>query len=410
MVQAFELMVDALPEPMLLVTLSGSVVAANEAMRHMLGTSFVKGRQYDASELFRTSPQQIRDYLGLCSGVRQFIPGALKLRFYSEPELDLLCEGAAVTNLSSGEHYIVLRLKPKAAGVDRFLGLNDQIESLNHEIAERRKVEEELRKARNEIADHAAGLDRRVQEKTADLRATIDELEAFSYSVSHDLRSPLRAITAYSRQLLDNAGSCTREAAIPLNGIHSASLRMDRFITDLLAYSQISRAERKLESIDIEKLIRELILQHPILNQSQSFIQIVSPLPSVIGDAPSLEQCISNLLTNAVKFMRFGVEPKIVISAEKVFNLNVDNSTTHEVGAADRVRLWFEDNGIGISRNDVLRIFLLFERVNPQSAYEGTGVGLAIVKRAVERMGGSVGVKSVLSEGSRFWIELQMGH
>ena len=141
----FKRIADVLPEPMLLVTASGRVVTANQALRQMLGPGFVVGRHYDISELFRMPREQVREYLKLCSGVRQFLPGSLKLYFYSGVELDLQCEGVGIESSSAPEQLILLRLRPKTAVAEQFRILNDQIELLNSEIGKRIKIEEVIR-------------------------------------------------------------------------------------------------------------------------------------------------------------------------------------------------------------------------------------------------------------------------
>ncbi|HSY43538.1 MAG TPA: ATP-binding protein [Candidatus Acidoferrum sp.] len=143
----FNRIADVLPEPMLLVTVRGRVAAVNQTLRQMLGTAFVTGRQYDVSEIFRTPGEQIKEYLRLCSGVRQFLPGALKFHFYSTAELDLRCEGVGVDGSTSSEPLILLRLKSKTAAVERFQALNEQIELLNDEIGKRIKAEEANRRS-----------------------------------------------------------------------------------------------------------------------------------------------------------------------------------------------------------------------------------------------------------------------
>ena len=137
-----EWIAEVLPEPMMLVTVGGRVIAANRTLRQILGTGFVVGRQYDVSEIFRTPGEQIREYLRLCSGVRQFLPGSLKLHFYSEAELDLRCEGVGIDSSNFPEQIILLRLKAKVAAAERFRTLNEQIDALNSEIGKRIKAEE----------------------------------------------------------------------------------------------------------------------------------------------------------------------------------------------------------------------------------------------------------------------------
>jgi PAS domain S-box-containing protein len=138
----FEWIADVLPEPMMLVTARGNVLAANRTLRQILGTGFVVGRQYDVSEIFRTPREQIREYLRLCSGVRQFLPGSLKLHFYSAAELDLRCEGVGIDSSNFPEQIILLRLKAKTVAGERFRTLNEQIDALNTETGKRIKAED----------------------------------------------------------------------------------------------------------------------------------------------------------------------------------------------------------------------------------------------------------------------------
>jgi signal transduction histidine kinase len=172
----------------------------------------------------------------------------------------------------------------------------------------------------------------------------------------------------------------------------SAAQRMDRLITDVLNYSSASRRSLHLQAVDLKKLLEEAIRNHPEFQPPRAEIQIQAPLPRVLAHEPSLMQCANNLLSNAVKFVLPGGVPKVIVRSESIGEL---------------VRVWFEDNGIGISPGDKERIFSLFGRLHPVSDFEGTGIGLAIVRKAIERMGGQVGVESEPGQGSRFWIQLK---
>lgn len=251
----------------------------------------------------------------------------------------------------------------------------------------------EMVQARETVAERRAELERLVGERTARLQQTIAQLEEFSYSVSHDLRSPARAMQAYSEALLQDYGSrLDAEARELLERINRSGRRMDRLIQDLLTYTRISRRELPLERVSVAKLVPEIVQQYPELHAERAQIELpTAPIPDVVAHEPSLTQVISNLLTNAVKFVEPGRRPHVEIGFEL---------------ADQRVRLWFKDNGIGVPQKHQERLFGMFERVHKDRGFEGNGIGLAIVRKAVERMNGRVGVMSDGVSGSRFWIEL----
>jgi PAS domain S-box-containing protein len=234
-------------------------------------------------------------------------------------------------------------------------------------------------------------LERMVEERTENLKASVAELEAFSYSISHDMRAPLRAMLGFSEILQEEYGPQLDEQANRfLDRIRTASARMDNLIQDVLSFSRISRGELPMEPIDPLVLIRELIESYPNLRASQIGILLPQEMPLVLANSAALTQCVSNLLGNAVKFVAPGVKPVVRISAQ---------------AASGRVKIWFKDNGIGIKEEDARRIFEIFQRVD--RSHEGTGIGLAIVKKAAERMGGTVGVESKPGQGASFWLDLQ---
>jgi signal transduction histidine kinase len=237
-----------------------------------------------------------------------------------------------------------------------------------------------------------ASLETRVAERTAELRQMVEEMEGFSYSVSHDLRSPLRSLAGYAEALLeDYCDELPPGAKSYCDRIVRAARRMDSLTQDVLAYTRVTRCEMEITSVNVDSLIAEVIEQYPALGASAADIRTHGPLGFVKGHVPSLIQCFSNLLGNAVKFVPEGTRPRVDIRA---------------VRHGQRRRISVRDNGSGVAPADHARIFRMFERAAGKKV-PGTGIGLAIVKKAVERMGGSIGIISALGEGAEFWIELE---
>jgi PAS domain S-box-containing protein len=278
------------------------------------------------------------------------------------------------------------------------------------DITERKRVEQRLEKL--------------VAERTARLTETVGELEAFSYTIAHDMRAPLRAMQSFATILtLDYMEKLDDNGKQLLARIGLSASRLDHLIQDVLNYSKIVGSDLRLEPLDPQSLLEEIIHSYPNLQPSAADITISGPLPPLLGNRAALTQVFSNLLGNAVKFVPPGVRPRVVIRAESerpgiaVSEPSITTSLVHPssaptlhhsttpIGAS--VRLWFEDNGIGIGRDAQKRLFQMFQRVHHPGLYDGTGMGLAIVRKAVERMGGRVGVESEPGKGSRFWLELK---
>jgi signal transduction histidine kinase len=260
----------------------------------------------------------------------------------------------------------------------------------------------ELAKQRRIIEAQAQTLERQNEQQHVQIRTIQDlneklklanaELEAFSYSVSHDLRSPLRAMQGYAHTLAEEyQEKLDAQAREYLQRISKAAVRMDALVQDVLAYTRLAKAEIQIGRVDLEGLIHDIVRDSRGLNQAHASVSIKSPLHAVLGHEACLTQCLSNLLENSAKFVAVGTPPKITIRTER-----------HDT----QVRIWVEDNGIGIDPGHYSRIFQMFGRVHHNNAYEGTGMGLTIVKKAVERMNGQLGVQSTLGAGSQFWIQL----
>jgi signal transduction histidine kinase/DNA-binding response OmpR family regulator len=236
-------------------------------------------------------------------------------------------------------------------------------------------------------------LERRVRERTASLEEMIRELNTFAYTVAHDLRAPVRAMQTSGHLLLEDfspqLGELGQDLALR---IVRAGERMDALIRDLLSYSRLSREDVTLAKVDLNSVVRPILQElESQVPAARGQVRAEGPLPEVLGNETMLRQALTNLVSNGLKFVAPGRKPQVIIRAE-----------TRE----GRVRIWVEDNGIGIAKEYHDRLFRVFERFHAGDRYPGTGIGLAIVRRALERMSGSSGVISEQGMGSRFWIEL----
>ncbi len=229
----------------------------------------------------------------------------------------------------------------------------------------------------------------RLRRLTETLQQTNSDLEAFAYTVSHDLRAPLRAMEGFAEALLEDCGQALGPRGADYAGrIVRAARSMDRLVRDLLDYSRLSREDLGLHQVALEEAVDEALAE---VVAEGCEIRVERPLPRVRGHRRMLVRVVGNLISNAVKFVPPDRTPRVRVRAEE---------------RGGRVRLWVEDNGIGVPPRQRERIFGLFERLHGPEAYPGTGLGLAIVRKAVERMGGRAGVESEPGRGSRFWVEL----
>lgn len=255
------------------------------------------------------------------------------------------------------------------------------------DLSDRKALEEELLRVN-------ASLEHRIRERTADLEDALKEMAAFSYSIAHDLKAPLRAMTGFAQALSEDFGEPLGETGRGLTRrISDAATNMNQMIEDLLTYSRLTRAEILCHPLDPDRVLDDVLRTLDAEIQSrEAEIAVERPLPPVLGHEITLGQVFANLISNAVKFVAPGVRPRV-----RIFGEERENS----------VRICVEDNGIGIAPEYHKKVFGIFERLNPASEYPGTGIGLAIVNRAIERMKGRVGVESLNGRGSRFWIELR---
>jgi signal transduction histidine kinase len=257
-----------------------------------------------------------------------------------------------------------------------------------HEITARKQVEEEIRRVNAE-------LEARVAERTEELQARHREMEAFTYSVSHDLKAPLRGIDGYSRLLLtDHADRLDDEGRLFVETIRRATVHMGRLIDDLLTYSRVERSRPTLGRIDPAAVIRQLVSERQReLAEGGVQLKLQLDCQAATGEREGLAMVVRNLLDNAIKFT-VGREPR---------RIEID---CREEGG--RCRICVADNGPGFDMRYHDRIFEIFQRLHRAEDYPGTGVGLAIVRKAVERMHGRAWAESVPQQGARFFVELPL--
>ena len=251
--------------------------------------------------------------------------------------------------------------------------------------------------AQHEAQAELAALHRRlhalVDERTAALADKTAQLENFVYTVGHDLRAPLRAINGYAEFISEDLEvRLTPESAGYLDRVKKAARRLDSLIRDLLSYTRAADIDLPIEKVPLEPLVELVIgsLREEIERRGAEML-VETPLPAVRGERISLEQVVAHLVANALKFVAAGVRPQVTVRAGE---------------RDDTVRFSVTDNGIGIAPEFHDRVFRMFERLENARGYPGTGVGLPIVSKTIERLGGRVGLNSAVGRGSTFWFEL----
>jgi light-regulated signal transduction histidine kinase (bacteriophytochrome) len=293
---------------------------------------------------------------------------------------------------------------------DEFLGINEaerEVERLLTNIREREDVEYALREQliERERAEQALRrshdeLDRKVKERTAELRKANDdlqsvnkELEAFAYSVSHDLRAPLRHIAGFTEVLQKHSEPVLDDSSRRQIGmIREAANRMDSLVDDLLAFSRIGRAEAQNTNVDLGQTVKSVLAELGPDIQARKITWRVGDLPKCTGDPAMLRLVFTNLISNALKFTRTREQAEIEI-----------DSLNHQ---PDDVTVFVKDNGVGFDMKYENKLFGVFQRLHSQEAFEGTGIGLATVQRVVHRHGGRVWAEGAVNKGATFYVAL----
>jgi PAS domain S-box-containing protein len=249
---------------------------------------------------------------------------------------------------------------------------------------------EELRTANH----HLQAANQELAARTAELNEMLQTMQTFTYSIAHDLRGPLRALNGFSALVVEEYGSRLDESGRDyLRHINEGAQKMDKLLLDLLSYGRLTHVEVTAVPMLLEdavtKVLQDLTTQ---VRDRNAVVEVQRPLPTIIGNPALLNQVLVNLMDNALKFVAPDQTPHIRIQA---------------VQSENHVRLSITDNGIGIAPAYHGKIFDLFVRLHKPAAYAGTGIGLALVKKAMERMQGRVGLNSAPGEGSCFWLEFR---
>jgi len=268
--------------------------------------------------------------------------------------------------------------------------------------AVRRRIEENLRQARDHLQveveqrkrreDEIRILNKELVKRATELETSNNELESFAYSVSHDLRAPLRHVVGYSELLQKQAASLLDEKSRRYTRtILESAKRMGNLIDDLLAFSRIGRAETKKTLVSLDQLVKEVVAETRLDTGGRDIVWKIHPLPVCYGDRSMLRLVIGNLLSNAVKFTRMRAQAEI------------------EIGCADgedEVEVFVRDNGAGFDMQYVDKLFGVFQRLHLPEEFEGTGIGLATVRRIIHRHGGEVRAEGAVDQGATLYFSL----
>lgn len=267
----------------------------------------------------------------------------------------------------------------------------------------RRRVEQHLRESRDQLQqeiierkqreDEIRGLNHQLERRSSDLEATNKELEAFAYSVSHDLRAPLRHIVGYAELLQKHSSSATDDKGRHyMTTILESAKRMGALIDDLLAFSRIGRAETRETMVSLDQLIREVQSEVAQETEGRNIAWRVAALPDLYGDRSMLKLVLLNLVSNAIKFTRTRPSPEIQIGSSEQ--------------RSDGFVIFVKDNGVGFDMKYVNKLFGVFQRLHRADEFEGTGIGLATVQRIVHRHGGRAWAEGQVGVGATFYFSL----
>jgi len=371
--ERYKTVLAALMEGVVLIDSKGRILAANPSAERILGFSKdqIMSRNY-------TDPEWGAVHEDGSSSVEEFFTGRS------------LRTGEAYVNAVTGLRRSDGRLIWLMGNTQPLFRPNEEapyaVVASFFDITDRKEMEAQIQKLNAE-------LEQKVQHRTAELSAANKELESFSYSVSHDLRAPLRAIEGFAGILMeDHVKKLDEEARRLLAVIRQNARHMSQLIDDLLNFARIGRQNLTRQTVDVLELVNSVVEElHEYDSRKKPEIVIKSPLPAVPGDHALLRQVFLNLLSNAFKFTRHHEKPRIEIGSQKQGLETI---------------YYIRDNGVGFDMQYTDKLFGVFQRLHSVKEFEGTGVGLAIVQRIIHRHGGRIWAESKLESGASFYFTL----
>ncbi len=376
-----------LPEAMLFVDGDGLLLAANSAAEKLLGIS---GRELigaSVTDLTTDPAEKVAGFLRTCSRSSALVPGSLTWRMPAGEECACRCLGTAVRRQTEDAPcLIMLRCKPRSEE-NKFMILNKQFDA--------------LQKMHADLLDRKRHLEQEVRDRTQELERSNRELEQFAYIASHDLQEPLRKVLTFGDRLKTKCGDAVgAQGQDYLERMQSAALRMQKLINDLLIYSRVTTKAQPPEPVDLGRVVGEVLADLEIRVEESGGRVEVGDLPTVDADPLQMRQLFQNLIGNALKYQKKDEPPTV-----KVHGFPLGSNGKNGQGKDEELfQITIEDNGIGFEQKYAERIFAPFQRLHGRNEYEGTGIGLSVCKKIVERHNGKIEARSVPLEGTTFIV------
>lgn len=389
--------IRALNEPALVLTVDGYIIAKNDAFSLLALRNDLPSNAETLQDYLDADPGDLQAFLALGAQSRPVVPGGFALRTTTtgDGKRRFRCE-CAILRMPTGDDkaWLFVRLLPTSEASQRFRLLNENIERLNGEIHRRREVEKALLEAHRTLEDRVAERTADLERLNKELRRSNQALEEFAYVASHDLQEPLRKIQIFAEMLEETvAARIAEEDRDMFERLIAAAGRMQRLVSGLLEYSRVSTKPQMFERINLARTIEQVKTDLELrVKETGAHIEVEN-LPVIFGDPLQIYQLFQNLILNSLKFRRESVSPHIIISK---------SAEEREDGRRAFYEVTLEDNGIGFEAAFAERIFHPFQRLNPKHLFEGTGIGLTICRKIVERHEGTIRAEGRPGAGARF--------